>query len=83
MRNMCGTIFYIKTNVLQDFHICMNVPLIKNFIFCAVDIPIVHAQSMLRGVFGTQQKIYDRAFFAKIVSGFKTFVIFSKILQNG
>ena len=28
MRNMCGTIFYIKTNVLQDFHICMNVPLI-------------------------------------------------------
>ena len=29
MRNMCGTIFYIKTNVLQDFHICMSVPLIK------------------------------------------------------
>ena len=28
MRNMCGTIFYIKTNVLQDFHICTNVPLI-------------------------------------------------------
>ena len=27
MRNMCGTIFYIKTNVLQDFHICMSVPL--------------------------------------------------------
>ena len=24
---MCGTIFYIKTHVLQDFHICMNVPL--------------------------------------------------------
>ena len=24
---MCGTIFCIKTNVLQDFHICMNVPL--------------------------------------------------------
>ena len=28
MRNMCGTIFYIKTNVLQDFHISMSVPLI-------------------------------------------------------
>ena len=27
MRNMCGTIFYIKTNVLQDFHISMSVPL--------------------------------------------------------
>ena len=27
MRNLCGTIFYIKTNVLQDFHICMSVPL--------------------------------------------------------
>ena len=29
MRNLCGTIFYIKTNVLQGFHICMNVPLSK------------------------------------------------------
>ena len=27
MRNMRGTIFYLKTNVLQDFHICMTVPL--------------------------------------------------------
>ena len=27
MRNLCGTTFYIKTNVLQDFHICMSVPL--------------------------------------------------------
>ena len=27
MRNLCGTIFYIKTNVLQDFRICMSVPL--------------------------------------------------------
>ena len=27
MRNMCGTIFYIKTYVLQDFHTCMSVPL--------------------------------------------------------
>ena len=27
MRNLCGTIFYVKTNVLQDFHICMSVPL--------------------------------------------------------
>ena len=27
MHNLCGTIFYIKTNVLQDFHICMSVPL--------------------------------------------------------
>ena len=28
MRNMCDTIFYTKTNVLEDFHICMSVPLI-------------------------------------------------------
>ena len=27
MRNLCGTIFYIKMNVLQDFHFCMSVPL--------------------------------------------------------
>ena len=27
MRNMCGNIFYMKTNVLQDFHICMSAPL--------------------------------------------------------
>ena len=29
MRNLCGTSFYIKTNVLQDFRICMSVPLIS------------------------------------------------------
>ena len=29
MLNLCGTIFYIKTNVLQDFRICMSVPLIS------------------------------------------------------
>ena len=28
MRNLCDTLFYINTNVLQDFHICMSVPLI-------------------------------------------------------
>ena len=27
MRNLRVTIFYIKTNVLQDFRICMSVPL--------------------------------------------------------
>ena len=27
MHNLCGTIFYIKAHVLQDFHICMSVPL--------------------------------------------------------
>ena len=27
MRNLCGTIFCIKTNVLQDFRFCMSVPL--------------------------------------------------------
>ena len=27
MRNLCGTVFNIKTNVLQDFRICMSVPL--------------------------------------------------------
>ena len=29
MRNLRGTIFYMKTNVLQDFHICISVPLIQ------------------------------------------------------
>ena len=33
MRNLCGTIFYIKTNVLQDFHICMSVPLSQSLHF--------------------------------------------------
>ena len=28
MRNLRGTIFYMKTNVLQDFHICISVLLI-------------------------------------------------------
>ena len=27
MRNLCDTIFYIKTDVLPEFHICMSVPL--------------------------------------------------------
>ena len=31
MRNLCGTVFYIKTNVLQDFRICMSVPLTSKF----------------------------------------------------
>ena len=26
MRNLCVTVFYIKTNVLQNFHICISVP---------------------------------------------------------
>ena len=29
MRNLRDTIFYMKTNVLQDFHICISVPLNK------------------------------------------------------
>ena len=29
MRNLCDTIFYMETNVLQDFHICISVPLKK------------------------------------------------------
>ena len=29
MRNLCDTIFCINTSVLQNFHICMSVPLIK------------------------------------------------------
>ena len=28
MRNLCDTIFCMKLNVLQDFHIRMSVPLI-------------------------------------------------------
>ena len=27
MRNLCDTIFCMRTNVLQDFHICISVPL--------------------------------------------------------
>ena len=27
MRNLRDTVFYVKTNVLQDFHICVSVPL--------------------------------------------------------
>ena len=29
MHNLNGTIFYMKTNVLQDFYICISVPLRK------------------------------------------------------
>ena len=29
MRNLCDTIFYMKTDVWQDFHICSSVPLIN------------------------------------------------------
>ena len=29
MRNLRDTVFYVKTNVLQDFHICISVPLKK------------------------------------------------------
>ena len=28
LRNLCDTIFCMRTNVLQDFHICISVPLI-------------------------------------------------------
>ena len=28
MRNLRGTFLYMMTNVLQDFHICISVPLI-------------------------------------------------------
>ena len=36
MHNLRDTIFYMKTNVLQDFHICISVPLIpKNQISVA------------------------------------------------
>ena len=38
MRNLCGTIFYIKTNVLQDFHICMSVPLTNSPRIMACDL---------------------------------------------
>ena len=27
MRNMCDIVFSLKTNVLQNFHICISVPL--------------------------------------------------------
>ena len=27
MRNLSGAVFYMKTNVLQNFHICISVPL--------------------------------------------------------
>ena len=31
MRNLRGTIFYMKANVLQDFPICISVPLSISF----------------------------------------------------
>ena len=31
LRNLRGTIFYMKTNVLQDLYICINVPFIFSF----------------------------------------------------
>ena len=30
MRNLHDTIFYMKTNLLQYFHICISVPLMLN-----------------------------------------------------
>ena len=33
MRNLRDTIFYMKANVLQDFHICMSVPLMETSLF--------------------------------------------------
>ena len=27
MRNLRDTVFYVKTNAFQDFHICISVPL--------------------------------------------------------
>ena len=32
MRNLCNTNFYLKTNVLQDFHICISALLNRLFI---------------------------------------------------
>ena len=36
MRNLLDTNFYMKMNVLQDFHICISVPrspVLKNFFY--------------------------------------------------
>ena len=29
MRNLRDTILYVKTNIWQDFHICISVPLMR------------------------------------------------------
>ena len=44
---MCGTISYIKMNVLQDFHVCMSVPLklfLQNVGFVFHKLPITHGK---------------------------------------
>ena len=33
MRNLRDTVFYRKTNVLQDFRSCISVPLTKSFMY--------------------------------------------------
>ena len=40
MRNLRDTIFYVKTNVLQNFYICISVPLKSktyDFLFCVLE----------------------------------------------
>ena len=34
MCNLCGTFFYVMTNVFQDFHICFSVTLKTKSVFC-------------------------------------------------
>ena len=38
MRNLSGTIFYMKTNVLQNFYICISIPLIDDTVGLKVGI---------------------------------------------
>ena len=38
MRNFQGIFFDMNTNIKRDFQICISVPLMVNFIFCAVNV---------------------------------------------
>ena len=41
-RNLCDSVFHIKMNVLQNFHICIGVPLKYFFYF------IKHAEHLIK-----------------------------------
>ena len=42
MRNLCDTIFHMKTNVLKDFHMCISVPLSKELLYFKITLRGYH-----------------------------------------
>ena len=45
MRNLRGDIFYMMMNVLEDFYICMSVPLTFHFVEALVVYLFFHVQN--------------------------------------